>query len=85
VTAALAFGGFGLILATMFYAFEVIDQRALQEFKAQSRMIQPKTGGSAPASPGASDSMPVTQQTATAKLRECRIVRECPRMGMRRG
>jgi hypothetical protein len=69
VTTALAFGGLGLILATMFYAFEVVDQRAVQAFKAPPRTIQPEpateTVGSAAARPAASDPMPVIQQTAT--------------------
>src|SRR5262245_43990517 len=70
-TAALAFGGLGLILATMFYPFEVVDQRAVQAFKAPPRMIQPEpateTVGSAAASPEVSHPMPVTQQTAAGQ------------------
>lgn len=72
VTAALAFGALGLILATMFYAFAVVDQQALQAFKAPPRMIDPETTtetvGSTAASPAASDPMPVTQETATGQI-----------------
>ena len=65
--AALAFGGLGLILAAMFYAFEVIDQRALRAFKAAPHIIQSEsateTAGDA-ANPAVSDP---TQQTATGQ------------------
>jgi hypothetical protein len=57
----------GLILATIFYALEVVDQRALRAFEAPPRMIQPETVGSAAARAAASDLMPVTQQTATGQ------------------
>jgi len=71
LTAAVAVGGLGLILATMFYTFGVVDQRALQAFKAPPRMIQPETStetvGSAAASPAVSDPMPVAQQTAAGQ------------------
>ena len=70
-TAALTFGGLGLLLAAMFYAFEVVDQQALRAFKALPHIILPEpateTVGSDAASPAVSDRMPVTQQTATGK------------------
>jgi hypothetical protein len=71
VTAAVAVSGLGLILATMFYAFGVVDQRALQAFKAPARLIQPESAtdavGSAAASPAVADPMPGIQQTATGQ------------------
>jgi hypothetical protein len=67
VTAALTFGGLGLILATVFYPSEAVDQQALQAFKAPPHMVQPETVDSAPASPAASDLMPLTQQTTTGE------------------